>query len=342
MSRTGRVTVFTLADERYAPGLVGLLNSLRLHGHDWPVVVLDGGMTLAQYAVLGDSVSFVRLPREVAERGYLAKSQLSTLEIDGVVLWIDSDVIVTQPLDELVGLAREGRICAFRDDWPAGFERRFAEWEALFGLAAPPRHQTYVSAGCFAFSTEHWPSLIRRWAEAIERVPPGAMFTGEHDENPLWGADQDALNALLMSEVPAEALAAYPTAEMVHTRVIDDAFVVDQRRLHVVHQGRTARLVHYSWGAKPWMAADWRRIGPNAYVRLLQRLLFADDVELRLAEADVPVWLRPSRTGGAALRAIVAARCTRGAAGGLVRRLPAPARRPLEALRDRVDGWIIR
>ncbi len=342
MPSPGDVTVYTLADSRYAPGVVAMHNSLRLQGHELPLVVLDGGMSPEQRSLLDGRAEFVALPAEVAARGYLAKGFLSTLEPSGIVLWIDSDIIVTSSLDEQLELARAGRFCAFRDDFPPEYDRRFAEWEELFGLRAAPRSQTYVSSGFFAFSADEWPWLIGSWSDATARVPPDTVFTGDHRTNPTWAADQDALNAVLMSELPADALVVYPTAEMAHTRTLSDAEVLDERRLEVRHQGHRARVVHYSWGAKPWMTTDLRRVAPNAYTRLFTRVVFADDVDLRLPESAVPLWLRPGWAGRASLRGIVVARRVRSALGSVSRRLPAPMRRVVEGARDRVDGWITR
>jgi Glycosyl transferase family 8 len=334
------VTVYTLADGGYAPGVVAMHNSLRLQGHDLPLVVLDGGLSEEQRSLLDGRATFEPLPAEVSERGYLAKSFMSTLDVSGIVLWIDADIIVTSSLDEPLSLAREGRFCAFRDDFPEDYARRFPEWEQVFGLESEPREQTYVSSGFFAFSADRWPWLIERWSQATQRVPFGSMFTGNHRTNPTWAADQDALNAVLMSELPAGVVAAYPTAEMAHTRTLGDAEVLDEQRLEVRHQGQRARVVHYSWGPKPWMAADLRRVAPNAYVRLFRRVVFGHDVDLRLPERAVPLWLRPSRAGRGVLRGIVAARHVRSGIGGVVKRLPAPLRRPFERTRDRVDRWI--
>jgi hypothetical protein len=340
MGGRGEVTVYTLADGSYGPGVVALHNSLRLQGHDLPLVVLDAGLPEEHRSLLDGRATFVRLPEEVSERGYLAKSFMSRLDVSGIVLWIDSDIIVTSSLDEPLALARDGRFCAFRDDFPEDYARRFPEWEEVFGLESPPREQTYVSAGFFAYSADRWPRLIERWSQATQRVPLGSMFTGDHRTNPTWAADQDALNAVLMSEVPAGVLAAYRTAEMAHTRTLREAEVLDEARLEVRHQGQRARVVHYSWGPKPWTTADLRRVAPNAYVRLFRRVVFADDVDLRLPERAVPLWLRPSLAGRGTLRGIVAARRVRSGMGAVVKRLPAPVRRPFERTRDRVDRWI--
>jgi hypothetical protein len=54
MRETASITFFTICNEAYFPGLVGLINSLRLVGHDSPIVVGDCGLTPEQRAVLAD------------------------------------------------------------------------------------------------------------------------------------------------------------------------------------------------------------------------------------------------------------------------------------------------
>ena len=47
---------YCVADERYFLGAVGLINSLRLVGHDEPVYLLDCGLTDAQRELLAAHV----------------------------------------------------------------------------------------------------------------------------------------------------------------------------------------------------------------------------------------------------------------------------------------------
>jgi hypothetical protein len=64
--------------------------------------------------------------------------------------------------------------------------------------------------------------------------------------------------------------------------------VVDSSRLRVTDgRGGSPFLLHHTL-TKPWLAVTV----PNAYSRLLPRLLLADDVTLRLVSTDVPRRLR--------------------------------------------------
>jgi len=120
-------------------------------------------------------------------------------------------------------------------------------------------------------------------------------------EQPFWDGDQDALNALLMSEIPKGKVAAWPQYV---TDLLMDVEVVDETTLTCLYRGDQARLLHHTGGPKPWRREAWMRVQRNAYVQLLPRLLFEPDVEVRLSPSDLPIWLRPNPLGRALLRAL--------------------------------------
>src|SRR6187551_3977245 len=59
-------TFYTIADAGFFPGLVALLNSLRLTGNAGELVALDRGLTPAQRELLAGHVSVVDLPEAPA------------------------------------------------------------------------------------------------------------------------------------------------------------------------------------------------------------------------------------------------------------------------------------
>ncbi len=299
--RAAGVTVFTLADASYFPGLVGLVNSLRLTGNPYEVVALDGGLTDRQRELLAPEIRIVPRPASWTESPYLWKAVVGQLDPAGVFVWLDSDLLVTRSLDDVVELARQGRICVIRDDWPPGFERFFPEWEDLFELAAPCRPQTYVNAGFFAFDVARWPTLLERWEACCRRVPPEGILNGDYETDPLWGGDQDALNALLMSEVPSGAVEYLPSGEMAHAKGMAAVRVTDRSRLVVTNGDAYPRVLHYTWLPKPWQREGWRRVKHDAYVTLLIRSLFGEGATVRIPRSSVPLWLRPGLTGKASL-----------------------------------------
>jgi hypothetical protein len=332
-------TFYTLADADFFVGLVGLLNSLRLTGNTGELVVLDCGLAEDQRLAVAPHVTLVQLPSELASRKLLSKPYVHEVARPGPLVWIDSDVIVTRSLAPIVARAEAGKLCFHPVDWEAQRTRRFREWEQAFGLAGPPRSQNYLSAGFFALDPDRWRGLLERWWQICRAIPFDRVF-GPEVRDPLWAGDQDALNALLMSEVPPEAIEELPAAEAVFPPEMDRVRIVDPQALEAVHEGTPVTLLHYTWVPKPWTTQAWGRIPDlrrDAYVRLLPRVLFAEDVTLRLAPSLVPPWLRPGRSGRIALEAVTIGKRARRGVGGLVRRLPPRLRLPLMAWRDRVE-----
>lgn len=333
-------TVFTLADSGYFVGAVALLNSLRLTGHHHRLVVLDCGLTGDQRARLSGHATVVRLSPELAARTVLAKPFMRELAPeDGVVLWLDADILVTGSLEPYVEGAAQGRICAHPVDRPDQRCRRFPEWAAIFGLTADLRQQVYVNDGCLALSLPRHRALLDRWWDACESIPTGAVFAGDI-ESPLWAGDQDALNALLMSELPAGELLLMPEGEAVFPPDVEDVHVIDRATLSCEVGGRTVRIVHYTWVPKPWAPMAWKRARrplADAYRRLLPRALFEDDVALRVEPREVPLSLRPGLTGGAGRATIAVARPLRRSAAKVAAHLPVRARGSVIRHRDRLE-----
>lgn len=334
------VRIYTLADSGYFVGLVALLNSLRLTGNRQELTVLDCGLSPHHRELLQGHATVVPLPPEVARRKFLAKPYLAECVSPGeLAVYVDSDVVVTAPLDPILAAADEGRICLAPLDWPEKRQRRRAEWQELFGLTAPLRKETYVNAGFLALSVDRWHSLLERWWETCSSIPDRALFHGEIDTNPLWAGDQDAFNALLMSEVPAGAVQLLPETSAVFPPDLERVDVLDLGRLECVIGDEPVAMLHYSWVPKPWEPRAWRRMrqpSRDAYARMLPRILFADDVTLTLDPGDVPAWLRPGAVGAAARRGTAIARPLRRLGSRAVRSLPAPARDRLLAARDSI------
>lgn len=337
-------TVCTAGDRGYFPGVVALFNSLGVVGFEGAVVVLDLGFSNDQRARLARVAQLVPLPLAPSDGRFAtsaaAKAHLAELGLTGVIIWIDSDIIVTSPLDDLVREASAGRVCVVRDDGPQDIERGFSEWSDLFGLPRRVQLRTYVNAGFFAFSTEVWPDLLRLFTEACARIPRDRVAAGPSETNPFWASDQDALNAVLMSEVPPKSLHHLHPSEMVHSRRMSNALVRDPARLNVTYEGREARLLHSSWVPKPWVPRAWILLDSNAYVRLLPRLYFGADVLLPLKRSDVPPWLWPGSTGLILRAGVKGLRTLRIGVGALARKLPSGARGRAFVLRDRLDEWL--
>lgn len=330
--------IYTLADRRYFVGLVALLNSLRLTANEQELVVLDCGLEESQRARLGAHAEVVRLPPDVARRNVLAKPYVHELASPAeIVVWIDSDVVVTGGIGPIVEAASRGRIGVFPVDWPEQRGRLRLEWPDLFSLREPLRPQTYVNAGFYALSTARWPAFLERWWELCSGIPDGVTFHGDIDANPLWAGDQDAFNALLMSELPETATGLLPETGAVFPPDMERVRILDRERLVCSIEGAPVTMLHYSWVPKPWAPHAWRRMRrplDDAYARLLPRILFAGDVPLALEPHEVPAWLRDGVAGAAARRWVAAARPLRRVGARAAAGLPVGLHRRLVAARD--------
>jgi hypothetical protein len=320
-------TFYTVSNDRFFPGTVALLNSLRLTGNRGELVVLDCGLTGAQRTRLDPHVTIVEVSADRSTPPPLLKPWVHLLEPQGTLVWLDSDMIVTGSLDYVVELAKSGSICVYPDH-QAARQRWFPEWEDLFALTSPPRQQTYVNSGLVAFSQHHWGHLLERWWQACRRVPWERVFAGEY-EQPFFTGDQDALNALLMSEFPRDAVAVLPPEEAPLHDALDEVEVVNQQNLICTYAGRPTKLLHYSWSPKAWERRAWPRIRHDAYVQLVGRVLFNSDLTTRLDPRGFPVWLRPGIGGYVSLRALTT---MHHAARTALYGMPAPVRTRLLSL----------
>jgi hypothetical protein len=293
-----RIRLFTIADQDYFLGLAALVNSLRLHGCDAPLTVLDLGLTPNQREIFGEQCEFLS-PRELAGlHPWLLHPFACTLRPVDIVIYVDADVIVTQPLDEIIDCARRGRICVFRD---TAATRWFTEWQSIFCLRASLRHETYANAGFIAFSTKQFPTLLSRWSECCGLlVGSRTIYDTRVFASPTALTGQDALNAVLMSEIGAgrvdcRSSSAQGPHDLIRTRV------TDLTRVQCLLDDQPTTLLH-SWGpVKPWRDRAGRSLRRTAYVRCLRRLLSGRDVGVQIPAAMMPQWLRPGARGAATL-----------------------------------------
>jgi hypothetical protein len=320
-------TYYTIANGSYFPGVVALLNSLRLSGNHGELVVLDRGLDDHQRELLAAHTTVVQLPDEHLGNPALFKPYARALDPTGVVVILDADMLVVHPLDWAVERAVAGRICLFPDPIP---DRSFAEWADTLELRKPLRRGTYFNAGFVAFDVERWPTLLSRWWELCTRVPQEQVFVDQ--ALPFWAADQDALNALLWSELPADAVEELPAHGEAFPEQLLRVRVRDAETLACELDGRPTTILHHSLGPKVWQRLGWLRLRNDAYVRLLPRVLFAQDLTLRLDPRRLPLLLRPG-FGPRAVRKTLDTvhRAVRSTAHAT----PRPVRARLVALRNR-------
>lgn len=315
----GAATFFTVSDAGFFLGTVALLNSLRLTGHSHRFVVLDCGFSAEQQAILAPHCRLIPFDRTLAVSPTCFKPFPHLADPTGTVVIVDSDVIVTGSLRPIMDQAAAGRVCAFADSSPL---RWFGEWEKLFGLPSPPRRQTYVGSGFLALSASRWPDLLPHWW-ALCQTLWGKPFVRGTRADPTQFPDQDSLNALLMSEVPADALEVLPIEWTPFGSLLTHVRVEDASRLKCSCRGEPTKLLHSSGEPKPWdprLRSAWGKWRP-AYVGLLRRVIAAPDVTVKVPATQLPLWLRPGLRGAALERAISVTASLRYRTHGLRRRI---------------------
>jgi lipopolysaccharide biosynthesis glycosyltransferase len=302
MSLDRQTTFFTVADDRFFPGTVAMFNSLNLTGNSGKFIVLDQGLKTDQVRFLEQRATVIPITREQFGHPYLAKSYAfaHTLHPEGTIVVIDSDMIVTGSLSDIVSLAEGGKICVFPD---YRSDRWFAEWEDIFSLPNRPRRQNYVNAGFLCFSIDRWPNFFKQWWEACRLIPPETVGKSG-PEHPTWASDQDALNAVLMSLFPEDAIAHQPVGAEAYMGDFQRTRVIDRDRLVCELDGHPTLILHNTGSPKSWEPRAWHRVRRDAFTLLMRRSLVADDVPMKLAHDAIPIWLRSGTPASAWLLTI--------------------------------------
>jgi hypothetical protein len=278
---------YTVCDRRHFPGLVALLNSLRLKGHDEPLIVVDAGLTTAQRRRLTSHAHLVTAP--AGEAAVLLAPLGPTTHPARVAILLDADIILTRPLHELADRASRGRLVAFVND-PPNHERSFAEWSHRLGLR-PPRRQPYVNAGFLVVPEGLAARLFPLWAERQTRVPLSETRYGRAKLwDPFYFADQDVLNALLATELKSDELAILEHRLAPHPPFRGVRLDDSRRLLCRYSDGTQPFVLHHTLG-KPWLTATRATV----YSTLLTRLLLDSDVALPLGPNELPLRLRRGR-----------------------------------------------
>lgn len=281
------VAFYCVADSGYFLGAVGLINSLRLVGHDEPVHVLDAGLSAAQRALLAEQATIVAAPDDAPP--WLLKGVAPLARPAEVMVLLDADLIVVRRLDELVERAggdgsSPGRVVAFRNT----IDRFVPEWGTMLGLGTSER-RPYLCSAAVALARDPGVAIL----ELMEDRRGAVDFARTHwrdneTDYPFLYADQDLLNAVLSTRVPAEQI-----VDLDHRLAPAIPFegigVVDERTLRLAAaDGGDPFVIHQQLSPKPWQAPAF----DGVYSRLLRRLLGGDDVAIRVPPSQIPLRLR--------------------------------------------------
>jgi hypothetical protein len=295
MSMGASLAFYCVADSGYFVGAVGMLNSLRLLGHEEPVFILDCGLTEAQREQLAPHATVVPGPGDVPP--CLLKTIAPLREAADVMVLVDADIIVTRSLAELVDRASAGRVLAIKD----GEDRYFADWGRLLGMGVP-RRQAYVSSSFVILGGAPGRRVLELMHELQDRidiegspfaarVPDHGFFRGDYAPtaatHPFFYPEQDVLNAVLAAEIDPGQV------EVLDRRLgADPPFaglrVLDETTLRCAYDDGTQPYVLHHFAIKPWLERTFH----SPYSRLLRRLLIPADVAVQVRESQLPLRLR--------------------------------------------------
>jgi hypothetical protein len=275
---------YLIADSRFFIGAVVVLNSLRLIGHQEPIVVVDAGLTAAERSALSTHAELISAPENVSPA--LMKMTGPLTRPADVAVVLDSDVIVVSPLNDLIDAAASGQLVAFVNNAPV-HDRFFPEWSTVLELT-PMRRQPYLAAGQLFIPRTLNDRLFTPWQQGQAKVDMQRTLWGRGRlTDPFYFADMDVFNAVVSNRLePNEIL-------MLENRYapvppFPELELIDPERLLVRYpNGEHPYLLHHILG-KPWLKAT----RTNIFTLLLPRLLLAPDLPLRLTRAQIPLRLR--------------------------------------------------
>jgi hypothetical protein len=282
---------YSVADAGHFPGVVALLNSLRLLGHDEPFFLVDAGLTPQQRLRLAEYVTLLDPPPGVP---VVFLAPYGPIEHPAeVAILLDADVVVVQPLGELAARAATGRLVAFVND-PPNDDRFFPEWAEALGLGAL-RRRAYVNAGQLLVPATLARTFLPRWIEGQQRIGTTHSRYGTATlDDPFYFADQDILNALLAGYVRDEEIQIFEHRLAPHPPFAGLRLENEVTLRCRYEDGARPFLLHHIM-RKPWLGPTRTTI----YSRLLIRLLLRADVVVPLEPRELPMRLRDGRLAAA-------------------------------------------
>ena len=284
------VAFYCVADRGYFLGAVGLINSLRLVGHDEPIYLLDAGLDAGQRALIAEQATIVGPFGDTPP--WLLKAVAPLAHPAEVMMLLDVDLIVVRQLDELLAGAaagqssprRTGRVVAFRNN----MDRFVPEWGQLLGLGTIER-RPYLCSAAVALARDPGIAILELMDELRGAVDFGRTHWRRDEAGyPFLYADQDVLNAIFCARVSAEQIVGLDH-RLAPAIPFDGISVVDETSLRLAAaSGEDPYVIHQQLSPKPWQAPAF----DGVYSRLLRRLLGGDDVAIRVPSTQIPLRLR--------------------------------------------------
>lgn len=275
---------YVAADSSHFVGVVALVNSLRLAGHDEPIYVGDCGFVESHRRRLEEHVTLV--PTNDVRPPHLAKLIAPLAHPADVMVLIDADIVVTRSLAPLIDRASQGTILVFQDRVAHRFDEHRERWSTLLGLDPLPS-RSYANTGILVADRVLGLRLFEQVAATHDVVDvERTVLANGRPEYPFYYLDQDLVNAFLATH-PAEQvellehrLAPFPP--FAGLRVLDEA------TLRCAYADGVQPYALHHIARKPWLhPTRW-----NPYSQLLGRLLLSHDVALPLRREELPLRLR--------------------------------------------------
>lgn len=290
--RPPELAFYCVADAAFFPGAAALINSLRLVGHDEPVIVLDCGLEPHQRELLRGHATVVRDAVEGPPNIHKLIAPLANPA--RVMALVDADVVVTRPLTELVDAAAGGRLVAFENDHP----RFFAQWAELLELEPVPAGP-YLSTGTLVVDGELAARFMPVVADKQRMLERRGTWRGDGTESdPFHYLDQDILNPVVRLRLDPDEIVAVDS-RLAPIPPFSGVRLRDERTLACEYADRARPYtLHHCSPKKPWLTP----MRSSIYSRLLTRLLLSPDVPVRLEPEQLPLRLRTG-IGPAAERA---------------------------------------
>lgn len=277
---------YCVCDRKHFLGLVALVNSLRLVGHDENIYVLDCGLEPTQRRLLRAEAVVEAAPYEL--HPVLLKNVLPLRRPAEVMVVVDVDVIFTGHIGHLVDQARrERKPIFFLNDRT---DRFHLEWEAL-GYGRPMPHEN-IAAGQYVLPREAGRWFLELFDEALRRLDLNRTFLNPQirPQDPFYLADMDVLNALIGTAIPIESFA-LAERELTSYWPFHGLRIADEKTLECTFENGSRPVLLHHILAKPWAAP----VAANPYTRLMTRLLCDSDVVIRVPRGLVPWRLRTGK-----------------------------------------------
>jgi hypothetical protein len=314
------ISIYTVANDRFFVGLLGLVSSARVNGHDGPIVVVDSGLRPEHIEVLSGHATFIPAPQNVPSHYLKAVGPLS--QPDDIMMFVDSDMLCVRPFDDIVEKARAGSLVAFEDLGRAGFsDSLWSQWGDRLGLGRL-EPGTYVNGGFVAAPRDLGTAFFEDFRHAIQRVDPDETYIDAPDIDvrlPFTYACQDVINALLARAAVRPTVEVLPYRDAPHAPFA--GIHVDGELTCVDDQGGRPYLLHHTL-QKPWLEP----LPGNPYTSLLVKYIHHPGAPV-VDEQMLPRFLRPGVLGDTA-------RATRSARGHVRKRV-----RGKLGIRPRVARW---